>query len=80
MVYMYPSDSERVSVEMKRLTHMCSDSITAPRTTIPRTMQTASLSFMAKVANKRLTYAQLTGKDADALHRPSAGTGQTEPF
>jgi transposase-like protein len=29
---------------------------------------------------KRLTYAELTGKDADALHPPSAGTGRKEPF
>jgi hypothetical protein len=35
---------------------------------------------MAKVANKRLTYAMLTGKDADALHHSTAGTGQEEPF
>ncbi len=35
---------------------------------------------MSQVAGKRLTYAQLTGKDADALHHPAAGTGQEEPF
>jgi transposase-like protein len=36
--------------------------------------------LMAKVAGKRLTYAALTGKDADALHHETAGTGQEEPF
>ena len=36
--------------------------------------------LMAKVAGKRLTYAQLTGKDADSLHHETAGTGQAEPF
>ena len=36
--------------------------------------------LMAKVAGKRLTYATLTGKDADALHHEAAGTGQEEPF
>jgi len=36
--------------------------------------------LMSKVAGKRLTYATLTGKDADALHHPAAGTGQAEPF
>jgi len=36
--------------------------------------------LMAKVAGKRLTYATLTGKDADALHHETAGTGQEEPF
>jgi hypothetical protein len=35
---------------------------------------------MSQVAGKRITYAQLTGKDADALHSPEAGTGQEEPF
>jgi transposase-like protein len=35
---------------------------------------------MSQVAGKRLTYAQLTGKDADTLHHPTAGTGQEEPF
>jgi transposase-like protein len=35
---------------------------------------------MSQVAGKRLTYAQLTGKDADSLHHPAAGTGQEEPF
>ena len=35
---------------------------------------------MSQVAGKRLTYAQLTGKDADALHHLAAGTGQEEPF
>lgn len=36
--------------------------------------------LMSQVAGKRLTYAQLTGKDADALHHSEAGTGQEEPF
>ena len=36
--------------------------------------------LMAKVANKRLTYAALTGKGTDSLHHPAAGTGQEEPF
>lgn len=36
--------------------------------------------LMTQVAGKRLTYAQLTGKDADAYHHPEAGTGQEEPF
>ncbi len=36
--------------------------------------------LMSKVANKRLTYAQLTGKGTDSLHHPAAGTGQAEPF
>jgi len=36
--------------------------------------------LMAQVAGKRLTYAQLTGKQVDALHHSSAGTGQEEPF
>ncbi len=35
---------------------------------------------MSQVGGRRLTYAQLTGKDADALHNPAAGTGQEEPF
>ncbi|MGA3373000.1 MAG: IS1595 family transposase [Terracidiphilus sp.] len=35
---------------------------------------------MSQVAGKRLTYAQLTGKDIDSLHQPTAGTGQEEPF
>jgi transposase-like protein len=35
---------------------------------------------MSQVAGKRLTYAQLTGKDTDSLHHPEAGTGQEEPF
>ena len=35
---------------------------------------------MSQVGGKRLTYAQLTGKDIDALHLPEAGTGQEEPF
>jgi transposase-like protein len=37
--------------------------------------------LMMQVAGKRLTYAQLTGKDADAVCHPEAGTGQEEqPF
>ena len=36
--------------------------------------------LMTQVAGKRLTYAQLTGKDTDSLHHPAAGTGQEEPF
>jgi transposase-like protein len=35
---------------------------------------------MSQVAGKRLTYAQLTGKQVDALHHPAAGTGPTETF
>jgi transposase-like protein len=36
--------------------------------------------LMAQVAGKRLTYAQLTGKQVDALHHSSAEQGQEEPF
>ena len=36
--------------------------------------------LMSQVAGKRLTYAELTGKGADALHPPEAGTGQEVPF
>jgi transposase-like protein len=37
--------------------------------------------LMAQVAGKRLTYAQLTGKDSNEPHHPEAGTGQEEqPF
>jgi transposase-like protein len=36
--------------------------------------------LMAKVYGKRLTYATLTGKDADSLHHSAAGTGEEEPF
>ncbi len=36
--------------------------------------------LMSQVAGKRLTYAQLTGKEVDALHHPSAATGTEEPF
>ncbi|MGA8090568.1 MAG: hypothetical protein WCA10_25050 [Terracidiphilus sp.] len=37
--------------------------------------------LMLMVAGKRLTYAQLTGKDCDAVCHPEAGTGQEEqPF
>jgi len=35
---------------------------------------------MSQLAGKRITYAQLTGKDADALHSSEAGAGQEEPF
>jgi transposase-like protein len=35
---------------------------------------------MSQVAGKRLTYAQLTGKDTDSLYHSEAGTGQKEPF
>jgi len=36
---------------------------------------------MSQIGGKRLTYAELTGKDADALHSPTAGTGETQvPF
>jgi transposase-like protein len=36
--------------------------------------------LMSQVAGKRLTYAALTGKDADSLHHSAAGTGEEEPF
>jgi len=36
--------------------------------------------IMAQVAGKRLTYAQLTGKEVDALHHEAIGTEQEEPF
>jgi transposase-like protein len=35
---------------------------------------------MAQVAGRRLTYAELTGKDLDDVSHPEAGTGQEEPF
>jgi hypothetical protein len=36
---------------------------------------------MRQVAGRRLTYAELTGKDADSLHHVSTGTGETQvPF
>jgi hypothetical protein len=35
---------------------------------------------MSQLAGKRITYAQLTGKDADSYHSSEAGTGQEEPF
>jgi len=35
---------------------------------------------MSQVANRRLTYAELTGKGTDSLHSSAAGTGQEEPF
>jgi len=37
---------------------------------------------MSQIAGKRLTYAELTGKDADALHSPTTGTGEASqvPF
>ena len=36
--------------------------------------------LMSQVAGKRLTYAQLTGKQVDALHHSTAEQGQEEPF
>src|SRR5208283_518284 len=36
--------------------------------------------LMSKVANRRLTYAALTGKEVDALHHETAGEGQEKPF
>ncbi len=36
--------------------------------------------LMTQVGGKRLTYAQLTGKDTDSVCHPKAGTGQEEPF
>jgi len=36
--------------------------------------------LMLKVAGKRLTYAELTGKDTDSVCKPEAGTGEEEPF
>jgi transposase-like protein len=37
--------------------------------------------LMSKVAGKRLTYAQLTGKDTDSLHDATTGTGEAQiPF
>jgi transposase-like protein len=36
--------------------------------------------LMSQVAGKRITYAELTGKDADAYHSPEAGTGEEVPF
>jgi transposase-like protein len=36
---------------------------------------------MSQVLNKRLTYAELTGKGTDSLHQETAGTGETAlPF
>jgi transposase-like protein len=36
---------------------------------------------MSQIGGKRLTYAELTGKDADALHSSTTGTGETQvPF
>lgn len=37
---------------------------------------------MSQIGGKRLTYAELTGKDADALHSPTTGAGKTQdvPF
>ena len=36
---------------------------------------------MSQVAGKRLTYAELTGKDTDSLHTPPTGAGEAEvPF
>ncbi len=36
--------------------------------------------LMSKVSGKRLTYAELTGKDCDAVSHSEAGTGQEERF
>jgi hypothetical protein len=36
--------------------------------------------LMSQVAGKRITYAELTGKDADALHSPEAAAREEEPF
>jgi transposase-like protein len=36
--------------------------------------------LMSQVAGKRLTYAELTGKDADSYHSPEAAAGEEEPF
>jgi transposase-like protein len=36
--------------------------------------------LMSQIAGRRLTYAQLTGKDTDSLHHPAAETGPEEPF
>lgn len=36
--------------------------------------------LMSQVAGKRLTYAELTGKDAGSVCHPEAGTGEGEPF
>jgi transposase-like protein len=35
---------------------------------------------MSQVGGRRLTYAELTGKDADSVCHPEAGTGEEEPF
>jgi hypothetical protein len=35
---------------------------------------------MSLASGKRLTYAQLTGKDTDSLHHETAVQGQEEPF
>jgi ISXO2-like transposase domain len=36
---------------------------------------------MSQVLGKRLTYAELTGKDADSLHTSPTGTGEAQvPF
>jgi transposase-like protein len=35
---------------------------------------------MSQLGGKRLTYSELTGKDTDALHQETAGTGEEEPF
>ncbi len=37
--------------------------------------------LMSQVAGKRLTYAELTGKQGDSLHHPATGAGETQvPF
>ena len=35
---------------------------------------------MSRVGGKRLTYAELIGKDTDSLHTSTAGTGEAEAF
>ena len=35
---------------------------------------------MSQIADRRLTYAELTGNGTDSLHGTAAGTGQEEPF
>ena len=36
--------------------------------------------LMNSLAGRRLTYAELTGKDSNEPHHPEAGTGEEEPF
>ncbi len=35
---------------------------------------------MSRIAGKRLTYSELTGKDADALHSSGTGTREADAF